>query len=196
MTSQPRTVVEAKTDDVPTTSGEQQAIGEESETVVVSEGSEAATEAARVEVGVATDTSSSSGAANTAANDVTVTILPWSKRTIDGLLLGMVLMAIVASIASAAAILLKNKTNFPAPIPFSKPLSSDTIAPVRNVLIRLRLFLISIGQRRTSNTFTSYTGFNFIICCTDLWWYLKAPVATQGQLTHEEALDKTNSETN
>lgn len=137
-TSQPLTVVKAKTDDIPITSVEQKSTGEESEIVVIAEGSEAEAEAARVEAGVTTDTSSSSGVANTAAGDDTVTIFLWCKRTNGCLLLGMVLMAIVAT---AAAILLKNKNNFPAPIPPSKPLSYETTAPVRHVLIKIIYYI-------------------------------------------------------
>ena len=71
------------------------------------------------------------GESETAVSDaVAGAIDPWWKCTNVCLLRGMVLMLIVASIAIAAAILIKNKTN-PPPIPSSKPLlSSETTTPV------------------------------------------------------------------
>ena len=41
------------------------------------------------------------------------------------------------------------------------------------VLTRLRLYRFDRGENLTFFN-SSYTGFNVIICCTDLWWYLKA----------------------
>ena len=107
------TVVATKTDDVPTTtSGEQQstnllvpdygAVGESDTVVVAAEGTEAIT---GVEVDVVT------GGMNAAVNDITTIILPWLKRTNVRILIGTTLIAIVASIATATIMLLKNKAS-------------------------------------------------------------------------------------
>ena len=111
------TVVATKTDDVPTTtSGEQQstnllvpdygAVGESDTVVVAAEGTEAITG-----VEVVTGMSSSDDAANAAVNDITTIILPWWKRTNVRILIGTTLISIVASIATATIMLLKNKAS-------------------------------------------------------------------------------------